>query len=210
MLTFRDKNHKFGGSLQGIRSALDLLGEQIRELPQEHRADFQKIFDVLAKGLISVEIQSEELKAISYRFINPDLVIEDFLTKMKMENSGTKILVIEDDEIMMEIMPKFLQKCGFQVSLVSDVQKAKEAILNEKPFIVILDLVLGDSLGGIEILRFIKERNIASKCIVQTRMDDDDIIKTVEKLGPDKILLKPFSLRDMEAQINGLIIKTEA
>lgn len=207
MGTLRDKNHKFGGSIHGLMCTVDLLEEQINELPQQHRAHLQKIHNVLVEGLIRVEVQAEGLKAISYRFIDPDLVVEDVLNKMKKENSDQRILVVEDDEIMIEIMPHFLKKCGFKFSIVSDVEKAQAAILNEKPAVIILDLLLGESMGGVEILRFIKEKNINSKCIVQTRVDDDEILRLVEELGPDKILLKPFSLRTLETQINGLMSK---
>jgi len=209
MITYRDKNHKFGGAIQGVRGTLDLLEEQIKELPEEHRANFKKILDILLKGITRVEIQSEELKAISYRFIKPDLDITSINDQMKKENSNKKILVVEDDEIMIEIMPVYLQKLGYQATIVSDVETAKTVILNEKPFIVILDLALGESLGGLDILRWIRENKIPSKCIVQTKMDDSDIIRKVEELRPNKLLLKPFSLSALEAHINALINKSE-
>lgn len=209
MATFRHKNHKLGGSLQAMRGALDLLEEKVNKLPEDVRGDFQKIVHVMVKGLIRVETQAEDLKAISYRFINPDIDVDYIITQMKVENANKKILVVEDDEIMIEITPQFLKQCGFPVLLAFNEKSAKELILQEKPSLILIDLVLGGSLGGIEILRFIKDNHIPTKCIVQTRMDDDHIIKQVEELGADKILLKPFSLRELEAQINGLLGKIE-
>jgi CheY-like chemotaxis protein len=210
MITFRDKNHKFGGSIQGVRGTLDLLEEEIKELPDQYRVKLQKIQDVLLRGITRVEVQAEELKAISYRFIKPNLDLEDIIRQMKEENANKKILVVEDDEIMIEVMPAFLKKRGFQVTLVSNIEAAKTVIQNEKPFVIILDLALGESLGGIEILRWIREKNITSRCIVQTKMDNKDILKEVEELRPDKLLLKPYSLSTLEAQINALMINTEA
>lgn len=208
MATLRDKNHKFGGSLQALKSAVELLEEQIIELPEASRANFQKICNLMVEGLIRVEIQAEDLKAISYRFIKPDLDVEDVLNKIRIKNSDQKILLVEDDEIMTEIMPKYLEKSGYHVSVVSDVDSAKEAIIKEKPAVVIADLFLGKSLGGIEILRFIKENHPGIKCIIQTRMDDKEVIKKVQELGPDKIIFKPFSLRNLETQINGLLTQS--
>jgi CheY-like chemotaxis protein len=208
MATLRDKNHKFGGSLQALKSAVELLEEQIIELPEASRANFQKICNLMVEGLIRVEIQAEDLKAISYRFIKPDLDVEDVLSKIRIKNSDQKILLVEDDEIMTEIMPKYLEKSGYRVSVVSDVESAKEAIIKEKPAVVIADLFLGKSLGGIEILRFIKENHAGIKCIIQTRMDDKEVIKKVQELAPDKIIFKPFSLRNLETQINGLLTQS--
>ena len=207
MITFRDKHHKFGGAIAGVRGAIEVLEEQIKELPEEHKASFTKIADVLMRGITRIETQSEDLKAIAYRFIDPNSDIDSISHQIREENSFKKILVVEDDEIMIEIMPKFLQKRGFQVLVSSNVETAKKAIVDEKPAVIVLDLALGESLGGIEILRWIRENNIKSKCIIQTKMDDDDIIKKVESLKPEKILLKPFSLNTLEAQINALMIK---
>ena len=209
MITYRDKNHKFGGAIQGVRGSLELMEEELKELPEQYKVKLQKILEVSMKGITRVEIQAEELKAISYRFIKPDLDIASIIDQMKKENSNKKILVVEDDEIMIEIMPIYLQKLGYQATVVSDVEAAKKVILNEKPFIVILDLALGESLGGLEILRWIRENKITSKCIVQTKMDDADIIQKVEELRPNKLLLKPFSLSALEAHINALINKSE-
>jgi two-component system, response regulator, stage 0 sporulation protein F len=209
MATFRDKNHKLGGVIQGVRGALDLLEDQIKELPEEFKSEFKRTLDVLIKGITRIETQAEELKAISYRFIKPDLNIESITDQIKAGNSGKKILVVEDDEIMLQVMPAYLQKRGFQVFMASEVEKAKAIILNEKPAIVILDLALGESLGGLEILRFIKENNLEGRCIIQTKMDDDEIIKKVEELRPYKILLKPFAMSVLEAQINAVMAKSE-
>lgn len=209
MGTLRDKYHKFGGSLQALKSTLEILEGKIAGLPQEQKGEMQRIHHVLTETLSRIETQAEDLKGISYRFINPDLTIEEVFRRIKAENATKKILAVEDDETLGEILPGFLQKYGYPFMIVSDAKKAKEALVNEKPDVIIFDLVLGETLGGLDILKFIKDRHIDVRSIVQSRIDDEEIIKSVEALGPDKILFKPFSLKELGTQINGLLAKAK-
>lgn len=114
-----------------------------------------------------------------------------------------KILMIEDDLELAEILTEFLEQFDFEVATEDDPFKAL-SILKLKPFdLVILDLTL-PGMDGLEVCEAIRERQNIPIIISSARSDVTDKVKALE-LGADDYLPKPYDPRELEARIYSVL-----
>jgi two-component system, OmpR family, response regulator len=114
-----------------------------------------------------------------------------------------KILMIEDDLELAEILTEFLQQYDFDVRTEDDPFKAL-SILKLEPFdVVILDLTL-PGMDGLEVCEAIRERQNIPIIISSARSDVTDKVTALE-LGADDYLPKPYDPRELEARIHSVL-----
>ena len=119
-----------------------------------------------------------------------------------------KILMIEDDLELAEILTEYLEQFDFEVSTEDDPFKAV-SILKLEPFdLVILDLTL-PGMDGLEVCEAIRERQDIPIIISSARSDVTDKVKALE-LGADDYLPKPYDPRELEARIHSVLRRYEA
>lgn len=119
-----------------------------------------------------------------------------------------KILMIEDDLELAEILTEFLEQYDFKVITEDDPFKAL-SILKLEPFdVVILDLTL-PGMDGLEVCEAIRERQNIPIIISSARSDVTDKVKALE-LGADDYLPKPYDPRELEARIHSVLRRYEA
>src|SRR5512142_1742362 len=98
--------------------------------------------------------------------------------------SAKKILVVEDDPVLLRGLRDNLAACGYVVVAAKDGQQGLEALLREAPDLMLLDLML-PKLDGYEICRRARERRLTLPIIMLTaRGQEDDIVRGLE-LGAD-------------------------
>ncbi len=123
-----------------------------------------------------------------------------------------KILIIEDETALLYALKAELSQNNFEVLTAVDGEKGLEAIEQEKPNVVILDLLL-PGIDGFEILRRTK-KNPATKnipIIVITNLGDKESFEKGKKLGADDYLVKTdYSLEEVIKKLNNLIEKSKA
>ncbi len=120
----------------------------------------------------------------------------------------TKILMIEDDLELAEILTEFLEQFDFKVTTEDDPFKAL-SILKLEPFdVVILDLTL-PGMDGLEVCAAIRERQNVPIIISSARSDVSDKINALE-LGADDYLPKPYDPRELEARIHSVLRRYDA
>jgi two-component system OmpR family response regulator len=118
-----------------------------------------------------------------------------------------KILMIEDDLELAEILTEFLEQYEFQVVTEDDPFKAL-SILKLEPFdLVILDLTL-PGMDGLEVCEAIRERQNIPIIISSARSDVTDKVNALE-LGADDYLPKPYDPRELEARIHSVLRRYE-
>lgn len=102
-----------------------------------------------------------------------------------------KIILIEDDEFLSDVYRLKLEKENFEVEIVKDGSKALEKIINQKPDMILLDIVL-PNLDGWEILKKIKKddriKNIP--VVVLSNLAQEEQVKKSLNLGATKYLVK--------------------
>ncbi|MDH4945219.1 response regulator transcription factor [Sulfurimonas sp. C5] len=123
-----------------------------------------------------------------------------------------KILMIEDDLELAEILAEYLEQYEFDITVEDDPFKAV-SILKLEPFdLVILDLTL-PGMDGLEVCEAIRERQDIPIIISSARSDVTDKVKALE-LGADDYMPKPYDPRELEARIQSVLrryaAKTEA
>ncbi|MGC8875967.1 response regulator transcription factor [Thermus sp.] len=116
-----------------------------------------------------------------------------------------RILLVEDDPQVGELVKRFLEKEGFQVRWARLGREALDRVFEEaRPDLVVLDRGLPD-LEGLEVLRALRELDPLLPVLLLTGRADEE--SRVEGLleGADDYLGKPFSLRELLARIKALL-----
>lgn len=125
-----------------------------------------------------------------------------------MINSGRKkILIIEDEAKIAEVIESYLLKEGFEIYICDDGSKALETFEQAKPALVILDLML-PGITGEEICKGIRRISRAPIIMLTAKVDEANIINGFN-IGADDYVTKPFSPRQLVARVTALLRRTE-
>lgn len=117
-----------------------------------------------------------------------------------MEN---KILLVEDDISISEMVKNYLTKEGFQVVTAFNGEEGVAKFLKESFDLIILDIMM-PKLDGIEVMRIIREKSSLPILIMSAK--DTDVDKAVGLgLGADDYISKPFSMIEISARIKAAI-----
>ncbi|MGH9126375.1 MAG: response regulator transcription factor [Acidimicrobiales bacterium] len=114
-----------------------------------------------------------------------------------------RVLIIEDDPNVAEVVARYLEREGYRVQVVADGQAGLDAALAELPDLVVLDLML-PSLGGLEICRRLRAVAPVAVIMLTARGEEADRIAGLE-LGADDYIAKPFSPRELTARVKAVL-----
>ncbi len=113
-----------------------------------------------------------------------------------------KILVVDDEEITTELAKRFLEKHGFQVICAYDGEAAFDIAIENKPDLILLDVML-PKIDGFEVCRRLKARDEFKTIpiIMFTAKGLTKDIKEGKEAGADEYIVKPFSGKALVATI---------
>jgi len=114
-----------------------------------------------------------------------------------------KILVIDDDEKLNQLLTDYLKKFDFQVTTYAHPQKGLLALKREIPDLIILDIMLPD-MDGFEVCKKIRQDHSVPIIMLTARGEVTDRIVGLE-LGADDYLPKPFEPRELVARIQTIL-----
>ncbi|NQU31094.1 MAG: response regulator transcription factor [Anaerolineae bacterium] len=117
-----------------------------------------------------------------------------------------KILIIEDEAKIARTMRLYLEQEGYQVVAIHDGALALPALRNERPDLVLLDLML-PHVDGREICRQIRHESAVPIIMLTARSDESDKLIGLE-LGADDYITKPFSPREVVARVRAVLRRT--
>ena len=118
-----------------------------------------------------------------------------------------KVLVVDDDVVLADLVAFSLRREGFQVIQALDGESALQRWADEKPDLVILDVNLPKTVppsDGFTLLRQIREKGDTPVILLTVRGEDDDIVRGL-KLGADDYIVKPFSPRQFVARVQAVL-----
>ncbi|MBV9215932.1 MAG: response regulator transcription factor [Acidobacteria bacterium] len=114
-----------------------------------------------------------------------------------------KILIIDDDEELCELVSEYLGVEGFEVQAVNDGQTGLEQARSGKFDMVILDVML-PKMNGFDVLRSLRESSELPVIMLTARGDDMERIVGLE-IGADDYLPKPFNPRELAARLRAIL-----
>jgi two-component system OmpR family response regulator len=123
-------------------------------------------------------------------------------------NESLRILVVDDDREIRDLISRFLSKHGYKVVAVRDGKEMAAAFAAGKVDIIVLDLML-PGRGGLELCRDIRAHSAVPILMLTAMGEETDRIVGLE-MGADDYLAKPFSPRELLARIRAILRRTVA
>jgi len=117
--------------------------------------------------------------------------------------NGPRILVVDDEPMVLEVVERYLAREGFSVSTAIDGETGLVSFHDVHPHLVVLDLML-PKVGGMEVCREIRRTNQVPIIMLTARGDEMDRIAGFE-VGADDYLAKPFSPRELVARVRAVL-----
>lgn len=117
-----------------------------------------------------------------------------------------KILIVEDEQNIVDILKFNLRKEGFETMEATDGETAVEMALSQNPDLILLDIML-PKLDGISVCMKLRESITTPIIMLTARADELDRVLGLE-LGADDYMVKPFSPRELIARIKASLRRT--
>ena len=114
-----------------------------------------------------------------------------------------RILVVDDEQGILELVGYHLRRAGFQVLLAETGGEALRLAMEERPDLIVLDLMLPD-LDGFEVCGRIRRHSQVPVLMLTARTDDEDRAMGLE-IGSDDYVTKPFNPRELVARVQALL-----
>ncbi|MFC7432478.1 MULTISPECIES: response regulator transcription factor [unclassified Agrococcus] len=126
-----------------------------------------------------------------------------------MTDAAPKILVVDDEPHIRDLLTTSLRFSGFDVRSVGAGAAAISAVLEEEPDLILLDVMLPD-INGFGVTKRLRASGFTSPILFLTAKDDTDDKVTGLTVGGDDYVTKPFSLDEIIARIKAILRRTRA
>jgi DNA-binding response OmpR family regulator len=118
----------------------------------------------------------------------------------------TRILVVEDEPSLAEVVSLYLKRAGYQVQIAADGKQAMTLLERQIPDFVILDLMLPE-IDGLSLTRWLRDRSNVPIIMVTARREEIDRIAGLE-MGADDYVVKPFSPQELVSRVRAVLRRT--
>ena len=120
-----------------------------------------------------------------------------------MASQGQSVLVVEDETSIASFVALYLKNAGYRIRTVGTGREALEQVAQEKPSLIVLDLMLPD-MDGLEVCCRIRQTSDIPILMLTARDEDVDKIIGLE-VGADDYLTKPFNPRELVARVKSIL-----
>jgi two-component system, OmpR family, response regulator ResD len=115
------------------------------------------------------------------------------------------ILVVDDEPTIGDLVSRYLQRAGYKTRVAADGPGAMAAAIEERPDLVVLDLML-PGIDGLEVMRRLRERDRHRPAIILLTAKGEESDRIVGlRLGADDYVVKPFSPAELVARIDAVL-----
>jgi DNA-binding response OmpR family regulator len=114
-----------------------------------------------------------------------------------------RLLIVEDDTDLVKALELYFSRVGWQVLVARNGLEGLQKLYDERPNVVILDIAM-PKMDGWEVCRRIRELSDVPIVILTARVQEDERVKGL-KLGADDYVVKPFSLKELEARVDAVL-----
>jgi DNA-binding response OmpR family regulator len=119
---------------------------------------------------------------------------------------ATRILVVEDEPQVAEVVGRYLERDGHDVRIVGDGDAALRAFEEQRPDLVVLDLMIPEP-NGYEVCEQIRRESEVAVIMLTARTTESDRLMGLD-LGADDYVTKPFSPRELAARVRTVLRRT--
>jgi two-component system OmpR family response regulator len=126
---------------------------------------------------------------------------------MAQNNKGPRILIVDDEPSIRELLTTSLRFAGFGVRAVANGAQTISAVLEEEPDLIILDVMLPD-MNGFSVTKRLRTAGYTAPILFLTAKDDTEDKITGLTVGGDDYVTKPFSLDEIVARIKAILRRT--
>ncbi len=120
----------------------------------------------------------------------------------------TRILVVEDEPMVAEVVERYLRRDGHEVTLAFDGRAACQEFERSLPDLVVLDLML-PGMDGLEVFRRLREASATPVIMLTARGNESDRLRGLD-LGADDYVTKPFSPRELASRVRAVLRRSGA
>jgi DNA-binding response OmpR family regulator len=122
-------------------------------------------------------------------------------------NENIKIVVIDDEPSVQEVVKAYLEKDGYLVYVAGNGADGLALAERTKPALIVLDLMLPD-ISGEEVCREIRSRSDVPILMLTAKAGEEERIEGLQ-IGADDYLVKPFSPRELVARVRAVLRRTQ-
>ncbi|HSM26005.1 MAG TPA: response regulator transcription factor [Anaerolineaceae bacterium] len=115
----------------------------------------------------------------------------------------TKIVVVEDEPSISEVVTLYLRRAGYTVSCFSDGLEALNSLTSQLPDLIILDVML-PGMDGFTLTRNLRDQSDVPIILLTSRREESDRIAGLE-LGADDYVVKPFSPQELVSRVRAVL-----
>ncbi|MEV6232065.1 response regulator transcription factor [Saccharopolyspora shandongensis] len=127
---------------------------------------------------------------------------------MKHEAEARRVLVVDDDAAVRDVLRRYLERSGYEVDLAEDGETALRLFAEREPDLVVLDLMLPD-VGGLEVCRRVRDRGQVPVVMLTALGEESDRVLGLE-IGADDYVVKPFSPRELVLRVGSVLRRSRA
>jgi two-component system sensor histidine kinase EvgS len=122
----------------------------------------------------------------------------------KMDTISKKILVIDDNETVRDLVSKVLCRLGYEVSSVDSGEKGLSLFLKNGFDLVITDLNM-PGMDGLSLAHNIKEKSPSTHVVLMTGSQNEDFLSGIKRSAVDRTVFKPFKVADIDQTVQTLL-----
>jgi DNA-binding response OmpR family regulator len=125
------------------------------------------------------------------------------------DHARGSVLVVDDEPTIAEVVSRYLERAGYRTRIASDGPQALEAASDQRPDLVVLDLML-PRIDGLEVMRRLREQDrdrIAVILLTAKGEESDRVIGL--RLGADDYVVKPFSPAELVARVDAVLRRVD-
>ena len=114
-----------------------------------------------------------------------------------------KVLVVDDDTSVRDVVRRYLERAGYEVELAGDGETALRLHRQHPPDLVVLDLML-PGVGGLDVCRELRETSAVPVVLLTALGEESDRVLGLET-GADDYVVKPFSPRELVLRVGSIL-----
>jgi len=125
------------------------------------------------------------------------------------DHARGSVLVVDDEPTIAEVVSRYLERAGYRTRIAADGVQAIEAAADQRPDLVVLDLML-PRIDGLEVMRRLREQDpdrIAVILLTAKGEESDRVIGL--RLGADDYVVKPFSPAELVARVDAVLRRVD-